>query len=481
MNQNEGKCGGINLSGCIRRLSNFERYLLWSAENNMAAVARILGDVLEDDLRRAIDSVGSAHPLMRARIVSDGDRDIWFSRDDALKARLRTVPRTSDEQWFDEVRQEYLTPFEPEKGPMIRFVLVHSQAVSEIIAFSQHCICDGISIANLLSEILASYADPSRVVSPICPPVTTDYLNRDGNISSNSYDTAAFDRYNDEWRKRPHYFSQEDFCIIYEALARRFRHEIVLLELEPEETQELVLRCRENGATVTSALTAAFLVAYQEVRGLLPENRRSIQVPFDLRRRLDLSHEGFLGFFVGAFKFPFIYDQRKPFWENAHELQKIIQERAEMLDASAIDMANLDPALVDAFPNCAPYVDMLPEAFSQTENLSAFAKDRENIAFELCLQAVNNFPGTISSNIGGLYFPEVYGSLKLDRIFFVAPASEAFPLFVAGASVNGRLAFSLNYLLQADEGDSVKRDMIQTRNRALEYLGFPGKVNDRAM
>jgi hypothetical protein len=47
MNQSEGKDRGIDIPGCIRRLSNFERYLLWSPENNMAAVARILGDVQE--------------------------------------------------------------------------------------------------------------------------------------------------------------------------------------------------------------------------------------------------------------------------------------------------------------------------------------------------------------------------------------------------------------------------------------------------
>jgi len=74
-------------------------------------------------------------------------------------------------------------------------------------------------------------------------------------------------------------FFQDDFCNIYASLARRARHEIVLLQLEPEKTLNLVVRCRENGATVTSALIAAFLAAYQEIMGHFPENRRLIQVP----------------------------------------------------------------------------------------------------------------------------------------------------------------------------------------------------------
>ena len=367
--------------------------------------------------------------------------------------------------------------FEPERGQLIRFILVYSKEVSELIAFSQHSICDGISLTNLFRDILVSYANPAKRGQAIRPPATTDYLKKGGIFSSKSIDKTAIDYYNDQWQKSPHYFFEEDFCNIYDALARRIRHEIVILQLEPEETLDLVARCRENEATVTSALIAAFLAAYQEIRGQLPENRRTIQVPFDLRRRLGANPEDFLGFFVGAFKFPFEYDSKR----NAQELQKIIKKRAEMLDTSAIDMEPFDPTLVDAFTNCAPYVDLLLEAFSQTENLSGFARDRENIAFELSSKAVYNLPGTISSNIGRLYFPEAYGSLRLDRMFFVAPASEAFPLFITGVSVNDRLAFSLNFVERVGGGDALTSNMIRIRNRALEYLGFPGEASDRAI
>jgi len=152
-----------------------------------------------------------------------------------------------------------------------------------------------------------------------------------------------------------------------------------------------------------------------------------------------------------------------------------------MLDTSAIDMESFDPTLVDAFTNCAPYVDLLPEAFTQTENLLAFAQDRENIAFELCNKAFDNLPSTIASNIGRLYFRENYGGLMIDRIFFVAPASESFPLFIAGVSINDKLAFSLNYIERVNGGNDLTRHMIRIRNRALEYLGFPENASDKAI
>ena len=127
MNQSCGRDRVIDTPGCLRRPTNFERYMLWSAENNMAAVVRILGVVHEDDLRRAIDSISALHPLMGARIIIDSHHDMWFSTDHAQKAPLRAVPRTSEEQWFEEIQQEYLVPFEPERGPMIRFVLIFQE------------------------------------------------------------------------------------------------------------------------------------------------------------------------------------------------------------------------------------------------------------------------------------------------------------------------------------------------------------------
>jgi hypothetical protein len=66
-------------------------------------------------------------------------------------------------------------------------------------------------------------------------------------------------------------------------------------------------------------------------------------------------------------------------------------------------------------------------------------------------------------------------------MFFVAPASEAFPLFIAGVGINDRLAFSLNSVEQLRGWNALTGDMIEIRKKALEYLGFPWKASDRAI
>ena len=86
---------------------------------------------------------------------------------------------------------------------------------------------------------------------------------------------------------------------------------MALLQLEPNETCDLIARCRKNGVTIISALTTAFLAARQEVLGPLPEDKRTIGIPFDLRRHLGENIEEAFCFFAGDFNLQFSYSLEK--------------------------------------------------------------------------------------------------------------------------------------------------------------------------
>jgi NRPS condensation-like uncharacterized protein len=442
-----------------------------------------VGDVDKEKLEQAIDIVCRMHPLTRCRIAFDEHHDAWFSGDSVPRAALRIVPRTSDSQWFDEIRREYQVPFEPEVGPLIRFVLMYSSEVSELMVFSEHCVCDGTALANLIHDILDCYADPKRDVSVISPPAITDYLQKKDSFSISTIIGSFFiNRYNNQWQKKPYYISQEDFSAIHTAYWEKYRYNIVLLQLEPEETNDLAARCRENGVTIGSAMAAAFLAAYYEVIGPFPKNKRTVSTPFDLRRHFNEGAVDGFCFLSGGFNFPFAYNQKKSFWRNAADLHKIIQRRVKMLDNSGLDMEYFNPTLIDAFFNLAPYIKNVPNAFNKTENLSAFASDKKNVALKISNDIVSKLPGLTTTNLGRLDFSEVYGNLRLDRLFLIPSAGEDIPLIIGEVGVCGRLTFSLNYLEQNNSNDtSPTRDMIKIRNMALEYLGFPEKANESWM
>lgn len=485
MNQTEQMKSGTNIPGCIRRLWNAERNLLWNPNGSVAVAARVVGDISEKDLMRALGAVRRMHPLIGAKIFFDDQHDAWFSTDNVPETVLRTVTRTSDTQWFDEIQQEHMVPFELETGPLIRFVLVYSSPVSELIAFAQHSICDGVALSNLIRDILLFYAEPAKEMKVIEPPLCTSYLqpNEGPSSSSQPLGSDAINNLNLQWRQRSHYFSQADFIEVYKAYWKKMQHNIALLQLEPDETSVLVAKCREKGVTIISATTAAFIKAYQDVIGPFPADQNIVAIPYDLRRRLPENVRDAFCFFVGASAFPISYDQKKDLWENAQEIHKIIHKDVEGLNSAGLEFDLFDPTLIDACFGFAPLIQIIPEAFEGTKNLSAFAHDRENIAFVLSGSFKSAMPAIINTNLGNLNYPEAYGNLKLDRMFFSPGAGRGLPLLPAGVGFNGKLTFTLNYAkdMKEDAGSSLDRDMVSIRNRVLELLGFPEKANDMEM
>jgi len=473
------------IPGLIRRISNDERKFLWSHISGIAVAARLYGNVSEKDLARALEQVRLMHPLVGAKVVLTAPEEAWFSTDNVPETRLRIVERISDNQWFKEIQKEQMMPFEPEQGPLIRFVLVHSPGVSELIVFSAHIICDGTAVANLIRDILECYASPEKDVQVIPPPVMSDFIPEEGLSLAGIIKTAFIGNFNRKWRKRSYSFSQEDMNALHAAYWEKYRCNLVLLQLEKEETRKLVERCRAKGVTVVSAMSAAFIAAHDEVSGPFTKNQASVAIPFDLRRRLGVDCDDVFCLFVGGIQLPFSYGPTRSFWENAREIHRVMEKRVKNLDTSGQvrDMARFDPTLLDAMGNFALWGYYLPGAMHRTPTLSSFARDTKNVAYNLAEKFRTGFTGTVMTNLGRLDYPENYGDLILDRIFFLPSAGgEMVPLLLGGAGASGRLTFTANYAERRDgTGPVTTDDMIRIRNRALEHLGFPEKVSERAI
>ncbi|MCO5382575.1 MAG: hypothetical protein NHB15_11170 [Methanosarcina barkeri] len=98
MTQNEHADKNAEIPGCIRRVTNLERVFLHTPGYNVSIVSRIIGNVSEQELLRALDTVRRIHPLVGAKIVFGDRHDAWFSNDNVPALPLRVIKRTSDTQ-----------------------------------------------------------------------------------------------------------------------------------------------------------------------------------------------------------------------------------------------------------------------------------------------------------------------------------------------------------------------------------------------
>ena len=121
------------------------------------------------------------------------------------------------------------------------------------------------------------------------------------------------------------------------------------------------------------------------------------------------------------------------------------------------------------------------EGFSRGDKLSAFVRDKNNVAFKFSKRVLSAYPGTTNTNLGRLNFPETYGNLRLERMFW-APSAGPNPLMLGGVGVSGTTTFTLNYIEDTSGNEALRTaTLIKVRNRAFEYLGFPEKISNSAI
>ncbi len=266
-----------NIPGRFRPVWNFERKFVKSPVANVSVVARVRGPLDPNRIRKTLNKLRQIHPLLASRVVEDIDHTAYFHTEHVPEIPLHVMKRTSDKQWYEALIAEHKIPFEPQTGPLIRFILVisdESKDPSALIVFCQHTICDGTALANCLRDLLQHYVNPELPPTPILPPQTLDSilphaLMRKG--FGSKLKRATIWLLNKKWRKNPFLFSHQDFLDIHQAYWQKKVYRFVLLELSREETATLNQRCRENGITINSALTMAFIKAYQDVLGPLPK------------------------------------------------------------------------------------------------------------------------------------------------------------------------------------------------------------------
>ena len=186
---------------------------------------------------------------------------------------------------------------------------------------------------------------------------------------------------------------------------------------------------------------------------------------------------------LDIFEVKFAYDPHKSFWQNAQAFHRRVQRKLDardrfgaMLEIQTLAPERLDPTLADVIMSFALHAKEVPEGFSRYGKLSAFVRDKNNIAFKF--SKPSSVSGTVSTNLGRLNFPETYGGLRLERMFF-APQMLPSPLVLGGVGVSGTATFTLNRWEDANREERLHiATLLKVRDRALEYLGFPERISN---
>lgn len=228
---------------------------------------KLLGNLQEAQLRQALNRVQHKHPLLRC-VIEEGPlnrRPYFVLQHLPEPISLRVVERQSDNDWQNEVRREWATPFAVSRGPLVRLVWLRSKSVHEWLLIGHHSICDGQSGMTLLRDLLAAYDRPEQDLGAYHALGTLEERVPLDRLRSARFQRRV--RLKASMLRSVFFLKQ---CLVRKRLAPPISPEHMYFHrwcLDQRSAQALMGRSRAEGVTVLAAVSLAFMQSFRDVRG----------------------------------------------------------------------------------------------------------------------------------------------------------------------------------------------------------------------
>jgi NRPS condensation-like uncharacterized protein len=313
-------------------------------------MARFSGYIPQELLKRVVAKVSVRYPLMSARFVQDSDGATRFVRENVTEFHIRASDKKTDDEWLSLAWDEQQRPFDLDKGPLIKFLLLTSPYNTDLVVICHHAICDGLSLTYVIKEIALLLNDQGRDVEPLPLPTAMSEDNFSVKVTPGPLERILINRLNRSWKKEKVLFSEHDYAELYKDYwhARSIGKNVITLSMDT--TSALVSRCQAERVTVNSTLMTAFALAQRDVQGTKEPYLRRALVAVNLRRLFKNPPGENLGLFAAGFQVA-LPSGKGGFWSVARKfntkIKGLLSDPKNVLGFMA-PLNYLDATLIDA-------------------------------------------------------------------------------------------------------------------------------------
>lgn len=376
-------------------------------------IAHVCGPLDPEALRRALDGVTAATPLLRVGVTPG--RPPRFRETDR-PVPLDVLPRQDEAAWERALAVVRATPMAVDEGPLARLTLVHGQDRSELLLATHHGVSDGVSGVTFVRDLLTALARIQAGEAPELPsrpmrPGVEDLLPAElrGWVGLPSRLRYLLGQLRDLLR-RPRKLPEEAQVPV-EARVGRTRH----TQLDAATSRALIARCRREETTVHGAIVAAALRAIARHLGV--SARLGCCTPVNLRPQLCPPLGDELGMFVGPVVHFHTVGPDAALWPLAREVRGALRAAAE----------RRGPAVA-----LATQAALLPAAATPA------------LASRLLYHPL--FGALAVTNMGAPDLPLTYGALELERLHIASPTAALGSLVsLAVLTLRGEISVNFNY------------------------------------
>ena len=398
---------------------------------HVAMAARIRGHIDSEQMRSAVEELRSRHTLLAVRIKVDEDDKAWYTTKDVPALPFKVIERKTDSQWLDVALEEYKSSFPVEIGPLVRFALLYSNEVSELIICGHHAICDAISLTYLIRDILKRLASPSDVIEQLPLPPAVDFETVPNPPQKSFIANTIISLINRAWRRKNLRF---DFNLMKQMHKRYWQENSDVRhfawQLSESETTKLVKYCREKGVTFNSLLWAAFLVAQDRVQGSDDLFRNRAGLAISTRDKLTVPVGESFGFYASSHRVLLKNYQGKSFRDAVTTIHQQLKRSIDSADPfKMLSATRLCPTLIDSL------------YFSKYGFSSNGISDK--LLKKMMWDKVNY--GCVITNVGRVDIPTDYGDLQLDAVYGPLVYSDVNEKTAGVITVGKRTTFWMSY------------------------------------
>ncbi|MBL1220269.1 hypothetical protein JET18_05435 [Chryseobacterium sp. L7] len=411
-----------------RKLLFGERMLLGDGTEAFNAVIpfRLRGIFKEEDIQHALGQIQAKHPWLRAIITHDENNIPWFEvPGNHLPIPIRTVMRKGENDWQEESAKEWQTLFNYEEKPLIRFIWIKGEELSDMLFVFHHCLCDGGSAMAFLYEFLQILDHPSAeigVESPILgiqDVVPAEILNnRRQKLKAKFIGRLA---------------ATAIKCIpVSKKAIERKNDYLIHWKFDKETSSELISYCKSQEVTVNTFLSAAVLHAFKKVRGNAAFNK--VSCPVDIRRFAPQIKDDHI--FAFGLMIVVSANYKINFAENLYAMQEAVERKTAKLN---------------------PYITMMVME-SAHDALKNFTK---------LLKHGKSSNDCMFSNLGRIQIPHQYKEFTLDTIF---SPSVIGPLGNTTTLVTSTFRGEMDFSFMGSEGYLPYSEALAIRDEVIETV-----------
>jgi NRPS condensation-like uncharacterized protein len=420
----------VEMNGFNRKLG-VERPMLM-LPLNVVMMGRVNGNVNPETIVSSIKEMQKKHVLLSVRVELTRERDAWFSSSNVSDLDVQIIPRQNIKQWEQLAKKQCEQSFEVDKGPLIRFSVLHDNEGFDLILCAHHVICDGISMNYLIRDILENIVLPSnkknsvKIKPPIIQPETVPNPPSFGFVSQ-----LVFGLINRIWKKKNIQLTVDSLMKMHTAYWMKNQGiNLISWELTSEETLGLVGRCREEQVTVNTAIWTAFLIAQYELQGNRQAFRNQAGMAVSIRDKMRIDVGEAFGFYASSLTTMLKVNQDLPFWDKAREIQKKIKASLRKTNPFRMLISNeIDSGLIDSL-----YFDKygIIDIKISKKFLRKMKWDKLNYGFSI-------------TNVGKVDIPKTYNGLELDCVYGPVVYSDVNEKTVGITTAGNKLTFVLTH------------------------------------